>query len=45
MTACKQIKRNKMFVPIKKVWIPELLMVTRCAPNCEHDDLAECHES
>lgn len=45
MTAFKQIKRNKMVVPSKKVWIPELLMVTRCAPNCEHDDLAECQES
>lgn len=29
----------------KKVWISELLMVTRCPPNWEHDNLAECQGS
>lgn len=28
-----------------KVWISELLMVTRCPPNWEHDNLAECQGS
>lgn len=38
-------KKKYNTVLCKNVWISELLTVTRCPPNWEHDNLAECQGS